>query len=83
MLICDGPSSPIEIPLCVPTTFRLTFGYATATRSCSNPLLMAKQEKLAANGILPLDAKPAPIAIMLASAIPHSTKRSGNSLAKK
>ncbi len=26
MLICDGPSSPIEMPLCVPTTFKLTFG---------------------------------------------------------
>ncbi len=26
MLICDGPSSPIEMPLCVPTTFRLACG---------------------------------------------------------
>ena len=26
MLICDGPSSPIEMPLCVPTTFTFTFG---------------------------------------------------------
>ncbi len=25
-LICEGPSSPIEIPLCVPTIFRFTLG---------------------------------------------------------
>jgi transketolase len=28
--ICDGPSSPIEMPLCVPTTLTLRFGYAAA-----------------------------------------------------
>ena len=26
MLICEGPSSPMEMPLCVPTTFTFTFG---------------------------------------------------------
>ena len=81
MLICDGPSSPMEMPLCVPTTFRLTFGNAAVTRNCSNPLFMAKTEKLDANGIFPADARPAPIATMLASAMPHSKNRSGNSLA--
>ena len=80
MLICDGPSSPIEMPLCVPTTFRFTLGYAAVTRSCSNPLFRANTEKLAANGIFPADARPAPIAIMLASAMPHSKKRCGKFL---
>ena len=83
MLIWDGPSSPMEMPLCVPTTFKLTFGKAAVTRSCSNPLFMAKQEKLEAKGILPLEARPEPMAIIFASAIPHSKKRSGNSFAKK
>ncbi len=81
MLICDGPSSPMEMPLCVPTTFKFTLGNAAVTRSCSNPLFITNTEKLEANGILPADAKPAPMAIMLASAMPHSKKRSGNSLA--
>src|ERR1035438_10249310 len=53
-LICDGPSSPIEIPLCVPTTFRFTKGYAAHTRSCSKPLFIANAEKLETNGPLPL-----------------------------
>ncbi len=53
MDICDGPSSPIEMPLWVPTTFRLTCGYATQARNCSNPLLMTKAEKLETKGILP------------------------------
>ncbi len=30
--ICDGPSSPIEIPACVPTSFTLRFGNATDIR---------------------------------------------------
>ena len=49
----------MEMPLCVPTTFRFTFGYAAVTRNCSNPLFMANTEKLAAKGIFPADAKPA------------------------
>ena len=83
MLICDGPSSPIEIPLWVPTTLRFTFGKAAVTRNCSNPLFKTKQEKLDTKGILPLDARPEPIPTMLDSAIPHSKKRSGNSFANK
>src|SRR5271157_82194 len=79
MLICEGPSSPIEIPLCVPTTFRFTKGYAAHTRSCSKPLFIAKAEKLETNGILPASARPAPSPVMLASAIPKETNRSGNS----
>src|ERR1017187_9822660 len=82
MLICEGPSSPIEIPLCVPTTFRFTKGYAAHTRSCSKPLFMANAEKLETNGILPPSASPAPTAVMLASAIPNETNRSGNSFWK-
>src|SRR5262245_55224908 len=62
MLICDGPSSPIEMPLCVPTTFTLVPGNATVTRSCSNPLFMTKHEKLDTNGILTEEASTAPIA---------------------
>src|ERR1017187_4321071 len=81
-LICEGPSSPMEIPLCVPTTFRFTKGYAAHTRSCSKPLLIANAEKLETNGILPARASPAPTAVMLASAIPKDTNRSGNSFAK-
>ena len=81
MLICEGPSSPMEMPLCVPTTFRFTRGNAAVTRSCSNPLFITNTEKLETNGIFPAEASPAPMATMLASAMPHSTKRSGNSLA--
>src|ERR1017187_3537333 len=81
-LICEGPSSPMEIPLCVPTTFRFTKGYAAHTRSCSKPLFIANAEKLETNGILPARASPAPTAVMLASAIPKDTNRSGNSFAK-
>src|ERR1700685_1250439 len=61
ILICDGPSSPIEIPLCVPTTFRFTRGNAAVTRNCSNPLFSTNTEKLDANGIFPEDASAAPI----------------------
>ncbi len=82
MLICDGPSSPIEMPLCVPTTFRFTCGYAAHARSCSNPLFITNAEKLETNGILPASAIPAPAATALASAMPKEKKRSGNSLAK-
>ena len=80
--ICDGPSSPIEIPLCVPTTFTFTRGYATVVRNCSKPLFITKQENELTNGILPVIASPAPSATMLASAIPHSKNRVGNSFAK-
>src|SRR5581483_9085362 len=45
-LICEGPSSPIEMPLWVPTTFTLVLGYATTTRNCSNPLFITNAEKL-------------------------------------
>ena len=31
--ICDGPSSPIEMPACVPTTFTSRHGNATDIRS--------------------------------------------------
>src|ERR1035438_8156068 len=82
MLICEGPSSPMEIPLGAPTTFRFTKGYAAHTRSCSKPLFIANAEKLETNGILPASASPAPTAVMLASAIPKETNRSGNSFAK-
>src|ERR1051325_3854777 len=81
-LIWDGPSSPIEIPLCVPTTFTFSLGYATVTRNCSKPLFITKQEKLATTGILPAYANPAAMAHILASAIPQEKKRSGNSLWK-
>ena len=81
-LICEGPSSPMEMPLCVPTILTLTLGYATQTRSCSKPLVMMKAEKLEANGIFPAIANPAATATMLASAMPQEKNRSGNSLAK-
>src|SRR5262245_50428575 len=80
--ICDGPSSPIEMPLCVPTTFTFRFGYAAATRSCSKPLFITNAEKLAMNGILPAYAMPQPAATMFDSAMPNEKKRSGNSFAK-
>ncbi len=35
MPICDGPSSPIEMPAWVPTTFTFRFGKATDIRSWS------------------------------------------------
>ncbi len=70
------------MPLCVPTSFTLRCGYAIVTRVCSKPLFIRKQEKLDANGILPPAARPAAMATMFASAMPHSKKRSGNSLAK-
>ena len=47
-----------------------------------SPCSWRKPEKLETNGILPAEAKPAPMATMLASAMPHEKKRSGNSLAK-
>src|SRR5437867_10393 len=42
---------------------------------------MIKQEKLETKGTLPAEARPAPMATMLASAMPQEKNRSGNSFA--
>ena len=49
-------------------------GNAAVTRNCSNPLFITNTEKLETNGIFPDDARPAPMATMFASAMPHSKK---------
>ncbi len=56
--ICDGPSSPIEMPACEPTSFTFMAGKATDIRICSYALHMRKQAKLATTGVLPLAASP-------------------------
>ena len=51
--ICDGPSSPIEMPAWVPTSFTFWFGNATDIRIWSNAFDIRKVEKDAATGIFP------------------------------
>src|SRR5438874_13085391 len=51
--ICDGPSSPMLMPACVPTTFTSRHGHATDMHSCSYVLHITKQAKLAHQERLP------------------------------
>src|SRR5262249_38238892 len=82
MPICDGPSSPMLMPACVPTTFTSSLGNATDMRNWSYALHMTKQAKLASQARLPDDASPAATPTRFDSAMPTLKKRSGNFLAK-
>ncbi len=80
--ICEGPSSPIEMPLWLPATLTGRLGKATDMRSWSKALHIMKQAKLAIQVCLPEEASPLAMPTRLDSAMPTWKKRSGNSLPK-
>ena len=72
--ICDGPSSPIEMPACEPVSFTLTAEMpAILMKSAA---LVRKHANVDAKGTAPRAASPIDIPTMTCSAMKFSKKRS-------
>ena len=65
--ICDGPSSPMDTPQCVPTSFKLSL--LMAAMRMKSYARVTKHENKEATGTLPRAASPMAIPTMFCSAM--------------